>query len=280
MAANGTLTSLMSFNGTNGNYPEGALIQASDGNLYGATAQGGLYGDGTIFGASTNGAELLLFSFEGINGAHPSAGVMLANDNRLYATASYGGLGEDGFYSSGNGVVLRLSGSAPTAPPLIVTQPASQTVHVGGTAVFTVAAASSTSPSYLWQRNGTNIPGATLATYTTNDVQLPDSGNTFTCIVSNSYGFTPTANATLTIGPPSLLQNGGFELGAFADWTTSGNFADCSVVSFAPFVHSGLYGAKLGPVGSAGYISQTFTTTIGESLPNFLLAEFRWPGSQ
>ena len=68
----------MSFHGANGNYPQGSLIQASDGNLYGATAQGGLYGDGTIFEVSTNGAEALLFSFEGVNGAHPSAGVIQA----------------------------------------------------------------------------------------------------------------------------------------------------------------------------------------------------------
>ena len=114
---------------------------------------------------------------------------------------SYGGLGEDGFYSSGNGVVFRLLGSAAIAPPLIITQPANQTVHVGGAAVFTVAAASSTPLSYMWQRNGTNIPGATLAAYTTNDVQLTDSGSAFTCVISDAYESSTSSNAILTVLP-------------------------------------------------------------------------------
>ena len=47
------LTTLISFNGTNGLLPEAALTLGNDGNFYGTTAAGGKYGggngDGTIF---------------------------------------------------------------------------------------------------------------------------------------------------------------------------------------------------------------------------------------
>ncbi len=127
-----------------------------------------------------------------------------------------------------------------------------------------MTAASSTPLSYNWQRNGTNISGATLSSYTTNNVQPSDSDAVFSCLVSNAYGSTASSSVTLTVGPPSLVQNGGFELGTFAECTTNGNVEDCTVTSTAPFVHSGIYGAQLGSIGSPGFISQTIATTVGE----------------
>lgn len=45
----GVVTTLHSFDGTDGEFPRGGLIQGSDGNLYGTTYQGGTNGAGTIF---------------------------------------------------------------------------------------------------------------------------------------------------------------------------------------------------------------------------------------
>jgi uncharacterized repeat protein (TIGR03803 family) len=49
----GTLTTLYSFcsqaSCEDGQYPAGGLVQASNGNLYGTTADGGAHGDGTVF---------------------------------------------------------------------------------------------------------------------------------------------------------------------------------------------------------------------------------------
>ena len=41
VTTNGTLTTLVSFNGTNGAYPHAGLTLGNDGNFYGTTSQGG-----------------------------------------------------------------------------------------------------------------------------------------------------------------------------------------------------------------------------------------------
>ena len=160
-----TVTSLFWFEGSNGFYPQGGLVQGADGNFYGTTTEGGAYGDGTIYGMITNGTVTSIFSFEGTNGSYPSAALIQASDGNFYCTTTEGGAGYDGLYWSGNGTVFRLSGAFTQEAPLIVTQPASQMVHVGGTAAFSVTASSSTPLSYFWQRNGANIAGATLSLY-------------------------------------------------------------------------------------------------------------------
>ena len=84
--------------------------------------------------------------------------------------------------------------------PVIVTQPKSQTAVVGTSVTFTVGAAG-TPLQYVWQRNGTPIAGATASSYTTNNVQIIDSGDVFSCVVSNFNGSTLSSNATLTVVP-------------------------------------------------------------------------------
>jgi hypothetical protein len=64
----------------------------------------------------------------------------------------------------------------------------------------------------------------------------------------------------------NLVANGSFETGYWTGWTTGGNFADTEVVS-SPFdgyeSEDGSYFALLGPVGSPGTLSQTFSDQAG-----------------
>ena len=49
----GTLTTLHSFDGTDGEFPRAGLVQASNGNFYGTTLGGGSNDDGTVFEITT-----------------------------------------------------------------------------------------------------------------------------------------------------------------------------------------------------------------------------------
>ena len=95
------------------------------------------------------------------------------------------------------------------------------------------------------------------------------SAGTYTAslVFTNESGWSASLLFTLLVGP--LVQNGGFETGSFTSWSLSGNTADTVVTSNSHFVHSGTYGAALGPSGSLGYLSQTLPTVAGQ---NYLLS--------
>ncbi len=93
-----------------------------------------------------------------------------------------------------------LTVSSPVAPT-ITTQPSNATVNAGQTASFSVTATGTSPLSYQWRKNGTNISGATAASYTTPATTTADSGSTFSVVVSNSVGGATSNNATLTVNP-------------------------------------------------------------------------------
>ncbi|MGO8793782.1 MAG: choice-of-anchor tandem repeat GloVer-containing protein [Candidatus Sulfotelmatobacter sp.] len=96
MTPAGTVTILYSFasDDPNGTEPVSALIQASDGNLYGTCYSGGANERGTVFRISTSGAIKKLYDFTlaaGNVGYNPQAGLIQASDGNLYGTTSGGG---------------------------------------------------------------------------------------------------------------------------------------------------------------------------------------------
>ena len=64
-ASSSTITTLASFNGTNGGYSYGSLVEDGNGNLFGTTKYGGVQGDGTVFElAAGSGTKITLASFD------------------------------------------------------------------------------------------------------------------------------------------------------------------------------------------------------------------------
>src|SRR6267143_5623872 len=77
-----------------------------------------------------------------------------------------------------------LTVNPPPVAPTITMQPANQAVTAGQTATFTVVASGTAPLSYQWKKNGANISGATLASYTTPATTTADSGSAFVVVVS------------------------------------------------------------------------------------------------
>lgn len=99
MTKAGKVTVLHNFVGypTDGCYPEGKLVQGSDGNFYGTTYKCGTHNaaGGTVFKISPSGTYTLLYSFCAASfctdGSQPLSGLVQATDNNFYGASSAGG---------------------------------------------------------------------------------------------------------------------------------------------------------------------------------------------
>ena len=97
ISPSGALTTIYSFcpqaGCPDGAYPKGALLQASDGNLYGTTYGLGFSNTtGTIFKITLSGTLTTLYTFSttGTGGQYPLAGLIQGKDGNLYGTTSRG----------------------------------------------------------------------------------------------------------------------------------------------------------------------------------------------
>jgi uncharacterized repeat protein (TIGR03803 family) len=103
-----TLTTLYSFDGTDGQEPVGALVQATNGDLYGTTERGGsgINNGGTVFRITPGGTLTTLYSFcpqtNCTDGFGPKAGLVQAANGDLYGTTWGGGV-------NGQGTVFKIT---------------------------------------------------------------------------------------------------------------------------------------------------------------------------
>jgi len=104
MTPKGELTTLYSFCAqrgcTDGANPEAALVQATNGDLYGTTVEGGTGGGGTVFKITPAGTLTTLYGFCAQSGCsdgeNPYAGLVQATNGDLYGTTFSGGDGYSG----------------------------------------------------------------------------------------------------------------------------------------------------------------------------------------
>jgi uncharacterized repeat protein (TIGR03803 family) len=203
LSADGIFTSLYSFTGgDDGNNCSGGLLLASDGNLYGATQFGGVYGFGTVFRISLDGTLATLVQFDGYQGANPAGTLIQGTDGKLYGMTVNGG-------ANGWGAIFWVSIDSPLQ---ITQQPQPQQAFAGDTVAFSVATFGSLPVSYQWLKNrtnlsdGGNLSGSSTRTLTLTNIAVGDAAM-YSVVVSNVYGAVTSAGARLEVifSPPYIV---------------------------------------------------------------------------
>ncbi len=123
---------------------------------------------------------------------------------------------------SGNGIQIdTVQVFSSCGGPVITSQPSptNEVLLAGGTAQFTVGVSSEFPVSYQWYLNQTNpvVSPPTFATLTIQNVRVTEAGS-YSVVVSNAYGSTNSAVATLTVVTPVITNivrhtNGSVTLG-------------------------------------------------------------------
>ena len=239
MTPDGTLTTLVAFDGYAGANPQAALIEDEDGSLLGTTQNGGADDAGLVFRLSFAGPPQFT--------AQPAGQSVYVGDDVMLSVAVSGAspffyqwekngtnVTDGGKLSGSTSRVLRLSGvttndagtysvlvsnpagtnhsaaallQVTSIAPLLLMVPTSQTFAPCATVSFSVAAVGDKPLSYLWQKNGVpladscDITGQASDTLVINHAYEGNNG-TYTVSVSNARGST-NASASLTVVPVS-----------------------------------------------------------------------------
>jgi uncharacterized repeat protein (TIGR03803 family) len=106
-----TVTFVAGFTHTNGDGPAGSVIQGTDGNFYGTTSVGGVYGHGNVFRVTPSGTITSIYAFcaqkNCPDGSYPYSSPILGSDGNLYGVVRYGG--SDTRYEQGWGTIYKMT---------------------------------------------------------------------------------------------------------------------------------------------------------------------------
>ena len=237
-----------------GTYPQGELIQGSDGNFYGTTNEGGANGGpydiqgGTIFKISPSGALTALYNFcsQGgsacTDGELPVAGLVQGNDGNFYGTTGNGGIacpadpGTEPGTVPGCGTVYKVTPSGTYT-----------LIHS-----FTGGSDGAFPNSKLVEGPDGNLYGTTSCCYTSSAQNLDVSGTVFK--------ITPSGTLTTLYALPTIQAGGepgggsGFFLGSDGNFYGTDTYYDADEDSNPDIshTHGGVY--KITSSGDATFL--------------------------
>lgn len=155
--------------------------------------------------------------------------------------------------------------------PNITSQPSSQTVVAPAAATFSISVIGS-GLSYQWQRNGTNISGATGSVYTTGATSVTggshNNGDLYRCVVTNTAGTATSNAATLTVSatPIPVVFNGSVPtISGFVGTPVSINLATYFAGTYTPFSYTLLAGSLPAGLSLVGGVITGTPSAVGSS---------------
>lgn len=209
-----TLTTVLSFSGSNGSFPQGALTFDSIGDLFGTTDSGGPGNNGTVFEiAKASGNLTTLATFNGSNGAYPEAGVILDASGDLFGTTESGGAVGSGTVfeiTKGSGIVTTLvnfdiwntystsNGAYPVAPVIF---------DSSGNLFGTTSAGGANGCGTVFEIAKGSGALTTLATFMVSNGENPEAAVTFDSS-GDLFGTTEGANSSAVWGTVFEIAKG------------------------------------------------------------------------
>jgi len=184
------------------------------------TSQTVTVGNTATFSVAATGTPTLTYVWQYLSGTTwktfgAGTGYTTATLTTFATTAAYNGLQLRVVVTAGNGLSTASNTVSLTvnSAPVITTQPTSQTVTVGNTATFSVAATGTPTLTYVWQYlSGTTWKafgagtGYTTATMTTFATTAAYNGLQLRVVVTDGNGQSTTSNTvTLTVNSPPVI---------------------------------------------------------------------------
>jgi hypothetical protein len=179
--------------------PEGIAVGSGD-TLYVADAGNDSIRELTPSG--TNWIVTTIAGWPGESGSQDGSGIAA----RFGYPASMAVSGGSLFVADSANNTIRSGSMITDQPPMISSQPQSQTVMFGTPVTFSVIATGQDTLYYQWFFNGAEIPGATGSTFSLAAAQSANAG-TYSVLINSGLGGILSSNAVLTVYAPPAITN-------------------------------------------------------------------------